>query len=220
MKTHTLQTALLALTLAAPLVAPAFAHADEAPFPEFRLTLRGGLNVVEDDSWQAVGDGRLMGGGELGFDAILGDRLFVGASYGGRSMSGETYGLVDSTLGGSTLRAGAGWRWRPDPIFQLYGRAGLGCAWWTLDYDPRSTGETISASATRPGFYAGVGMDLWFMGPGDAPVTTRADRFAFGANLEITYDRFLPAEFKHDGRSLGTIDPSGPGFLFGGVLQF
>jgi hypothetical protein len=216
MKTHALQKALLALAL----TAPAIAHADDAPFPELRLTLRGGMNVVEDESWQAVGDGRLMGGGELGFDAILGDRLFVGASYGGRSMSGETYGLVDSTLGGSTLRGGAGWRWRPASMVQVYGRAGLGCWWWSLDYDPRSTGDTLSAEAVRPGFYAGVGVDLWFMGPGDAPVTTRADRFAFGANLEITYDRFLPAEFKHDGRSLGTIDPSGPGFLFGGVVQF
>ncbi len=216
MKPNTLETCLLALALAA----PAVAQADDAPLPEFRLTLRGGLTVVEDASWQAIGEGRVMGGGELGFDAILGDRLFVGASYGGRSMGGETYGLVDSTLSGSMLRGGAGWRWRPASILQVYGRAGLGCGWWSLEYDPRSPGETITADAIRPGFYAGIGLDLWFMGPGDAPVTTRADRFAFGLNVELTYDRFLPAEFRHDGRSLGTIDPSGPGFMFGGVAQF
>ena len=110
--------------------------------------------------------------------------------------------------------------WRRSTSRQVYGRAGLGCGWWSLEYDPRSPGETITAEAIRPGFYAGIGLDLWFMGPGDAPVTTRADRFAFGLNVELTYDRFLPAEFRHDGRSLGTIDPSGPGFMFGGVAQF
>lgn len=205
--------------------APGQARADESataelPIPEFRLSLRGQLAFVEEDGWQALADSRLLGGGEVGLDAALGERLFVGLAYGGRALSGRTFAVADSTLSGQTLRGSVGWRWQPLRTVQLYGRAGVGAWWWDLVYTPDYGGREVAADTFRPGFFAGAGVDLWLLGPeADAPAS-RGDRFAIGVNFELTYDRFLPLEFTHDGRTLGTLDPSGPGLLMGMVMQF
>lgn len=188
--------------------------------PELRLSLRGQIALVEDEAWQALADARIMGGGELALDVALGDRLFVGASYSGRALSGRTFALAESSLSGNAVRASAGWRWRPLQTLNLYGRAGVGAWWWDLTFAPDSVAHKVEAEAFRPGFFVGAGADVWLLGPeADAPATD-GDRFALGINLELTYDRFLPVEFTHDGRSLGSIDPSGPGWLMGLVIQF
>ena len=217
-----------ALAVALLAATPSLASAQTSPGPDddtlsiptFRLSLRGQFGFVENEDWQAVGEDRMMGGGEIGLDAQVGEHLSLGVAYAGRALNGRTYGALEGTLGGQAVRVQAGWRWHPSRVVTLYGRAGVGAWFWDLEWT-RDDGETaVRSERFRPGFFGGVCADVYFVGPGGPESGDFAQRFALGANVELTYDRFLPLEFSRDGRSLGTVDLSGPGFLVGFVAQF
>ncbi|MCK6571259.1 hypothetical protein L6V77_09175 [Myxococcota bacterium] len=190
--------------------------------PTLRLTLRGSLGMIEDEQIDVLSDDALVSGGSLGVDAFFGDRLLVGLDWTTRGVSGEVFEAFDTALEGQSVRLSAGWRWRPLAAVQLYARGGVGAWWWALEFDERYGPDHLEASAFRPGFHIGAGADVWLwqipVGEGDGAAA--AEPVGIGLSAELTYDRSLPVAFESDGRSIGTLDPSGPGGLIGLTLQF
>jgi len=207
------RAAVLGLTLCL-LAAPAAAF----DRPTLRLTLRGSLGMVEDEKVEALADDALISGGSLGVDALFGERLLVGLDWTTRGLSGDVFEAFDTALEGQSVRLSAGWRWRPWEAIQLYARGGVGAWWWTLGFDERYGPDRLAAEAFRPGFHVGAGADVWLWQLGDAAAA--AEPVGIGLCAELTYDRSLPVAFEADGRSIGTLDPSGPGGLIGLTLQF
>jgi hypothetical protein len=191
--------------------------------PTLRLTARGALGYVEDGRVEALTEDPLVSGGTLGADTLVGESLVIGLDWTSRGLSGDLYEAFDTQVEGQAVRLSAGWRWRPLDAVQLYARAGVGAWWWSLEIDERYGPDHVRAETFRPGFHAGAGADIWLwqfpVGADDAGAGA-PEPLALGFNFELTYDRSLPLEFESGGRSLGTLDPSGPGGLFGLALQF
>jgi len=184
---------------------------------DWRLSLRGGMTFVEDESLDAVAGGGFTGGGEVGLDARLTRRLWIGAAFAGRGRGGTVFDDVDTKLTGTTLRAHALLR---QPLLGWlvgYARAGAGVWWLGVEYDDPG-GPRLRATTFVPGAHAGLGVDVMPMSR--AVLGDDLGDFALGFSVEATYDRLWPAAFA-DGRTrLGTLDLSGPGFLAGAMLQF
>jgi hypothetical protein len=199
-----------------PLIAallPVVAHAD----PDWRIAVRGGATIDEDEGVEAIDSGRLAGGGEVMLDYRLFGNLWLGVGWGARGRSGHAYGDVQTTLDAQSLRLAATWRQPVEPWLIAFARVGP-AAWRTsLRVEPAS-GRALDDGGWEPGAHAGLGIDVFPLHPA---VTGRlAGDLALGLSLEATYDRVWPRTFADEGTRLGDLDLSGPGFLVGLVSQF
>ena len=190
-------------------------------FPPVRLSGRGLVNFVENDSYQPLSDNRGVGGGELGLDVLLGPHWMAGMSYVGRVKGGDVYGGMTTALSADGVRLSGGRRYHMTDMVTVYGRAGLGAQWWNVDFNAMGTGGHVTAHTFAPEFFAGLGADVWLATPVDDRPATMDERFGVALNVELIYDRTLPLDFRTDqSLKLGSIDPSGPGFQLGLVMQF
>ena len=217
---------LLTAALLCPLAALAEPTAEPSaePSPEVgseqgtvRLHLRGGLMFFEDASLDAVDSDPLRGDSRLGAAYRFTDHIWAGATIGGGGQYGSLHKALDGQFRVFGFRGHAEYRQAPWPWLAWNVRAGLGYHQLILRFEEPGRAE-LQDSHWVPALHGAVGVELLPIQSAFFPDVSSS--FAFGVSLELTYDRYLPAEFSAGGVDLGDVDPSGPGFLVGLVLQF
>jgi hypothetical protein len=216
--------------LTAALLCPLAALAEPSPEPPVepspevssapgtvRLHLRGGLMFFEDASFDAVDEQPQRGDSRIGAAYRFTDHVWAGVSIGGGGHTGSLYKALDSQFSVFGFRGYGEYRQPIAPWLAWNARAGLGYHRLELSFSEPGRSD-LEDSHWVPALHGAVGVELLPIQSTFFPDLSSS--FAFGVSLELTYDRYLPADFSAGGVDLGDVDPSGPGFLVGLVLQF
>jgi hypothetical protein len=185
--------------------------------PDWRITFRGGMHFIEDQSFDAVSDESLRGAAEIGAAWAIDEHWWIGGSFYGGGNNDQIYEDFETHFQTTRFRAHALYRMWLMPGLAGFGRLGGSYGFHSLRLRDGLSRE-IEASEWTPGVHGGIGIE--YMPVSHAYISKIKNDFGFGVSAELTYARYLPVHLEAAGVELGRLDPSGPGWVAGVVFQW
>ncbi len=206
--------ALLAVLGASPAAAEPW---DDDP-ADLRVSLQSGMHFYEDAGVETLASYPTRVSAQLEAAIALAPAWWVGAQIGGGGILSDVHQDIETNFSTFELGAFAEYRRRLLPSLMVFGKLGPSFAWYdvTLTADGRELGHEDWS-------WGGQGaVGVTFL-PLHASLGVLGDGFGdlgLGITAAFTYTRMAPIEVDAAGTDLGTLDPSGYGWLFGVAAQF
>lgn len=198
------------------------AAAEAAPWEDdpavLRVALQSGMHFYEDAGVDVLASYPTRVAARLEAAVALAPQWWVGAQIGGGGVLSDVHQDIETQFSTFELGAFAEYQHRLLPALIAFGKLGPTVAWYDLTLT--AEGRELVHEDWSWGGQAAVGLTFLPLHASLGVLDDDMGDLGLGITAAFTYTRMAPLEIDAAGTDLGTLDPSGYGWLFGVAAQF
>ncbi|MCA9558016.1 MAG: hypothetical protein KC583_05555 [Myxococcales bacterium] len=198
------------------------AAAEAAPWEDdpavLRVALQSGMHFYEDAGVDVLASYPTRVAARLEAAVALAPQWRVGAQIGGGGVLSDVHQDIETQFSTFELGAFAEYQHRLLPALIAFGKLGPTVAWYDLTLT--AEGRELVHEDWSWGGQAAVGLTFLPLHASLGVLDDDMGDLGLGITAAFTYTRMAPLDIDAAGTDLGTLDPSGYGWLFGVAAQF